>query len=226
MLAVLYLIFNEGYAAARARRLVRGELCSEAIRLGRLLGALMPDDAEARGLLALMLLHDARREARVDDRGRYVALDRQDRSRWDQGRIRGGLDARGALRRSGRRAPTRPGGDRRRARPGRRAAERDDWARIAELTTLLAQSAPSPVVEVNRAVAVAADAGPQAGLELIARCSPIQSWRATSRFTPPRRPAPPRRRRGGARAAYGRALELTENPIQRAELGRRLAELG
>src|SRR5204863_9461077 len=88
---VVYLIFNEGYAAAEGDRLVRGELCGEAIRLGRLLARLMPDDAEVKGLLALMLLHDARRAARVDDHGRYVPLDEQDRARWDQGRIREGL---------------------------------------------------------------------------------------------------------------------------------------
>jgi RNA polymerase sigma-70 factor (ECF subfamily) len=91
VLQVVYLIFNEGYAAAEGDRLVREELCEEAIRLGLLLSRLMPDDAEVWGLLALMLLHDARRAARVDARGRYVALDAQDRSLWDQDRIREGL---------------------------------------------------------------------------------------------------------------------------------------
>src|SRR5437588_563048 len=90
VLSVVYLIFNEGYAAAEGERLVRGELCSEAIRLGRLLAKLMPDDAEVLGLLALMLLHDARRGARVDGGGEYVPLDRQDRGMWDAGRIREG----------------------------------------------------------------------------------------------------------------------------------------
>ena len=93
VLRVVYLIFNEGYAAAEGDRLVRGELCSEAIRLGLLLSKLMPDDAEVWGLLALMLLHDARRAARVDDHGRYVGLGEQDHSPWDQGRIREGLRA-------------------------------------------------------------------------------------------------------------------------------------
>ena len=90
VMAVDYLIFNEGYGATGGDRLVRGELCSEAIRLGRLLVRLMPDEAEAGGLLALMLLHDARRAARVDDLGAYVALPHQDRSLWDEGRIREG----------------------------------------------------------------------------------------------------------------------------------------
>ena len=93
VLMVVYLIFNEGYLASGGERLVRGELCSEAVRLGRLLSSLMPDEAEVWGLLALMLLHDARRGARVDANGGYVALDRQDRARWDRGRIREGLAA-------------------------------------------------------------------------------------------------------------------------------------
>ena len=100
VLAVVYLIFNEGWSASGGDRLVRGELCAEAIRLGRLLVRLMPDDPEVAGLLALMLLHDSRRDARVDDHGDLVALDDQDRARWDRGRIREGtclLD--GALRR-------------------------------------------------------------------------------------------------------------------------------
>ena len=91
VLRVVYLIFNEGYAATEGDRLVREELCDEAIRLGDLLCVLMPDDAEVWGLAALMALHDARRAARVDAGGRYVALDAQDRSLWDQDRIRAGL---------------------------------------------------------------------------------------------------------------------------------------
>src|SRR5204862_4995078 len=91
VLRVVYLIFNEGYSASAGDRLVRGELCSEAIRLGRLLSMLMPDDAEVWGLLALMQLHDARRAARVDAEGRYVALEDQDRGRWDEDEIREGL---------------------------------------------------------------------------------------------------------------------------------------
>ena len=93
VLRVVYLIFNEGYSAAEGERLVRGELCEEAIRLGRLLCELMPDEAEAWGLYALMLLHDSRRAARVDERGHYVALPEQDRSLWDGERIERGLAA-------------------------------------------------------------------------------------------------------------------------------------
>ena len=91
VLRVVYLIFNEGYAASEGDRLVRGELCDEAIRLGELLSGLMPNDAEVLRLSSLMLLHDARRAARVDSSGRWVALDEQDRSLWDQGRFREGL---------------------------------------------------------------------------------------------------------------------------------------
>ena len=102
VLAVVYLIFNEGYHASGGDRLVRGELCAEAIRLGRLIVRLMPDEAEAGGLLALMLLHDARRAARVDEHGAFVALPHQDRSLWDAGRIREGERALEAALRLGR----------------------------------------------------------------------------------------------------------------------------
>jgi predicted RNA polymerase sigma factor len=167
VLAVVYLIFNEGYGAAAGEALVRGELCGEAIRLGRLLVVLMPDDAEVRGLLALMLLHDARREARVDASGAFVALDQQDRSLWDAGRAREGvgeLDA--ALRRR------RPGPYQLQAAIAALhvqapSPEEVDWEQIAQLYGALAQLSPSAVVELNRAVAVGFAAGPQAGLALL-----------------------------------------------------------
>ena len=119
VLAVVYLIFNEGWSASGGDRLVRGELCTEAIRLGRLLHRLMPDDAEVAGLLALMLLHDSRRAARVDAHGDLVALDDQDRALWDRGRILEGerlLEA--ALRRGAARPLPAAGGDRGAARDG------------------------------------------------------------------------------------------------------------
>src|SRR3954451_12369001 len=164
VLRVVYLIFNEGYAAAEGDRLVREELCDEAIRLGDLLTRLMPDDAEVWGLSALMLLHDARRAARVDPSGRWVALDAQDRSLWDQSRIAEGLaklDRAVRLRRPGEyqlqaaitalqiQAPD---------------AEATDWAQIAELYGALGRLNPSPVVELNLAVAVWLSEGPGAGL--------------------------------------------------------------
>jgi RNA polymerase sigma-70 factor, ECF subfamily len=144
VLSVIYLIFNEGYDAAEGDRLVRGELCSEAIRLGRLLARLMPDEPEVGGLLALMLLHDARRPARVDDHGSYVPLDRQDRSRWDAGRVREGLRTlEAALRRR------QPGVYQLQAAIAALhvqapTAEDTDWAQIAGLYETLGRMTPPP----------------------------------------------------------------------------------
>ncbi len=227
VLAVIYLIFNAGYEAADGERLLRGELCSEAIRLGRLLRRLMPDDAEVKGLLALMLLHDARRGARVDDSGRYVSLDAQDRSRWDQGRIREGLRALDdalKLRRPGQyqvqaaiaalhvQAPR---------------AEETDWRQIAELYGVLAQLAPSPIVELNRAVAVAYATGPDAGLELL---EPLLAERSLESYQPLYAAHAELLLRNGDRAAaaaaYEQTIALTANAVERAELERRLAALG
>ena len=204
MLRVVYLIFNEGYAASEGDRLVRGELCGEAIRLGRLLCRLMPDDAEVWGLLALMLLHDARRAARVDDAGRYVALDEQDRSPWDQGRIREGL---GALERAVR--LRRPGQYQLQAAITAlhiQAADADatDWAQIAELYGALAKLSPSPVVELNRAAAVGFAAGPDAGLELL---EPLLGDPALERYQPLHAAHAELLRRAGDLAGAARAYE-------------------
>ena len=151
VLRVIYLIFNEGYSATEGESLVRGELCNEAIRLGLLMSRLMPDDAEAWGLLALMLLHDARRAARVDDDGSYVVLVQQDRSRWDDGRLHEGMRA---LERAVR--LRRPGQYQLEAaitalHVDASDADTTDWAQIAELYGALAKLTPSTVVELNRA---------------------------------------------------------------------------
>ena len=226
VLRVVYLIFNEGYAASAGDRLVRGELCGEAIRLGRLLSALMPDDAEVWGLLALMLLHDARRAARVDAEGRYVALEHQDPDAWDDAEIREGLaalDRAARLRRPGQyqlqaaitalhvQAP---------------AAGATDWAQIAELYGALARVAPSPVVELNRAAAVGFAHGPQAGLALLA---PLLSDPALERYQPLYAAHAELLRQAGDHAgaarAYERAIALSDNAVERAELERRLAAL-
>jgi RNA polymerase sigma-70 factor, ECF subfamily len=226
VLRVVYLIFNEGYSASEGDRLVRGELCSEAIRLGRLLCEVIPDDAEVWGLLALMLLHDARRAARVDAQGRYVALDEQEQSSWDRGRIREGL--RGLERAV------------RLRRPGEYQlqaaitalhiqasdAEATDWAQIAELYGALAKLTPTPVVELNRAAAVGFAAGAPAGLELL---EPLLGDPALEDYQPLhaahaellRRAG----RRDGAAHAYERAIELSANDVERAELERRLQAL-
>ena len=223
VLQVVYLIFNEGYAATEGDRLVREELCDEAIRLGELLCRLMPDDAEVRGLLALMLLHDARRAARVDAGGRYVALDDQDRSRWDQERIRDGL---AALERAVR--LRRPGSYQLQAAITALEIEdgKTDWAQIAELYGALAQLNPSAVVELNRAVAVGLADGPAAGLELI---EPLLADPALERYQPLHAAHAELLSRagdaGGAARAYERAIELTANAVERAELERRLGSL-
>src|SRR6185369_13526472 len=167
VLRVVYLIFNEGYAATEGDRLVREELCDEAIRLGELLSRLMPDDAEVLGLSALMLLHDARRAARVDAMGRFVALDEQDRSLWDRRRLDEGL---ARLERAVR--LRRPGEYQLQAaitalQVGAAEAADTDWAQIAELYGALTVLNPSPVVELNRAGAVGLSAGPADGLALL-----------------------------------------------------------
>jgi RNA polymerase sigma-70 factor, ECF subfamily len=226
VLRVVYLIFNEGYAAAGGDRLVRDELCDEAIRLGQLLTRLMPDDAEVWGLQALMLLHDARRAARVDSSGRWVALDAQDRSLWDRGRIReglAGLERAVRLRRPGEyqlqaaitalqiEAPD---------------AETTDWAQIADLYGALARLNPSPVVELNRAVAVGLATGPAAGLALL---EPLLGDSKLERYQPLHAAHAELLSRAGdaagAARAYELAISLTANAVEREELERRLGAL-
>jgi RNA polymerase sigma-70 factor, ECF subfamily len=226
VLRVIYLIFNEGYAATEGDRLVREELCAEAIRLGLLLSRLMPDEPEVWGLLALMLLHDARRAARVDDHGRYVGLTEQDRSRWDDSRLREGLEALARALRF--RRPSEYQLQAAITALHLQAADEDstDWAGIAELYRALAEVAPSPVVELNRAVAVGFAAGPQAGLELIA---PLLGEPALERYQPLHAAHAELLRRAGdqvgAAAAYERAIAIRGNDIERAELARRLHAL-
>ena len=167
VMAVIYLVFNEGYAASSGERLLRTDLCAEAIRLARILVALMPNEAEPRGLLAMMLLHDARRDARIDARGELVLLEEQDRTRWDRAQIAEGLahceaaisaDAHGPYAIQSAIAAVH-------SRTGR--AEATDWRAVADLYARLIAIRPSPVIELNRAVAVAMADGPAAGLELI-----------------------------------------------------------
>ena len=222
VLRVVYLIFNEGYVATEGDRLVRGELCDEAIRLGELLCRLMPDDAEVWGLAALMLLHDGRRAARVDASGRYVALEEQDRSLWDQERIGAGL---ARLERAVR--MRRPGEYQLQAaitalQIQAPSAEATDWAQIAELYGALGRLAPSPVVELNRAVAVGLASGPPAGLELL---EPLLADPALERYQPLHAAHAELLSRAGdaagAAGAYERAIALTANAVERAELERR-----
>jgi RNA polymerase sigma-70 factor, ECF subfamily len=227
VLRVVYLIFNEGYAATEGDQLVRRELCDEAIRLGDLLCRLMPDDAEVWGLSALMLLHDARRGARVDASGRYVALGDQDRSLWNQDRIRDGL---GRLERGVR--LRRPGEYQLQAaitalQIQAPDTEATDWAQIAELFGALATLNPSPVIELNRAVAVGFADGAAAGLALL---DPLLRAPTLEHYQPLHAAHAELLSRAGdvagAARAYERAIALSGNAVERAELEGRLSALG
>ena len=168
VLAVLYLIFNEGWSASGGDRLVRGELCDEAIRLARMLLRLMPDEPEVGGLLALMLLHDSRRAARVDRHGALVLLEDQDRTLWDRGRIREGERLLEAALARGSVGPYQLQAAIAALHATAPSVEATDFAQIAALYELLARVAPAPVVEVNRAVAVGRAHGAAAGLAVLA----------------------------------------------------------
>ena len=224
LLAVIYLIFNEGYSATSGDEPIRKELCAEAIRLSRVLVTLMPQNAETYGLLALMLLHDSRREARLDKAGQLILLNEQDRSRWDEAKIHEGIEAlddalalndpgpyqvQAAISALHADAPT---------------AEVTDWKQIAALYKTLAAISPSLVVEVNRAVAVAMAEGPLEGLKILDSLEerseeyyPFHVVRAdllqrSNQFE-------------AAAEAYARAIALCGNPAERTHLQRRLDTL-
>ena len=223
VLAALYLVFNEGYLATSDAALVRRELCAEAIRLARLLATLMPDEPEAHGLLALMLLHDSRRDARSGPRGELVLLEDQDRSLWDRDEIVEGLQL---VERALRLGPAGPYGLQAAiaAEHGRAAdAASTDWRSIATLYDALARISRSPVVDLNRAVAVAMAEGPERGLELLEKLAgELDGYHLfhAARADLLRR----MQRREEAAAAYRRAAELASNPAERAFLERRLTE--
>ena len=167
VLAVVYLIFNEGYTASSGEALIREDLCAEAIRLGRLLAGLMPDEAEVMGLLALMLLTESRRGARTTPSGGLVLLAEQDRGRWDRGLIaEGQAIVRQCLRR-GHPGPYQIQAAISAVHSDARAAAATDWRQILQLYDQLVALAPGPVVALNRAVAVAEVEGPDAALALV-----------------------------------------------------------
>lgn len=166
-LAVLYLIFTEGYSATTGGELVRRELCEEAIRLAKLLATLMPDEPEVLGLLALMLLHDARRVERTDSQGRLVLLEDQDRTRWDQRAIGEGTRLLEQALRYGRPGPYQVQAAIAALHSEAAEPALTDWSQIAALYGVLFEMTPSPVIALNRAVAVAAAEGPDRALALI-----------------------------------------------------------
>ena len=224
VLAVVYLVFNEGYSATAGEQPVRGELCAEAIRLARVLARLMPDETEARALLALCLATDARRAARYDGAGRYVTLEEQDRSLYDAASIAEADSlVRSALAEG----------------PGPYALQAavaslhslaptyadTDWEQIAAVYALLARSDPSPVIALNRAMAISFAEDPERALSLLeALAGQLDGYAPFHAAL-----ADVQRRLGdvpAARSAYERALELTDNPGESAFLRRRLGEVG
>ncbi len=226
VLAVLYLIFNEGYDASSGEALIRRELCAEAIRLARVLAALMPDEPEAIGLLALMLLHDARRPARVQADGTLVLLAAQDRTKWDRLKIGEGQDLVDQAGRAGAPGPYLLQAGIAATHDAATEPEATDWPHILELYDELAAVHPTPVVALNRAVAVAMVAGPAAGLSIMDELAQEGSLADYSYLHSARADLLRRLdRREEAREAYLRAAALTSNEAERAFLDRRSAEL-
>lgn len=246
-LAVVYLVFNEGYAASFGSDLVRADLCAEAIRLGRELVALLPEEREPKGLLALMLYNDARRATRTDDAGELVLLEHQDRSLWDRERIAEANalldDALGAASAGTRNGAGRSAQSANHAANGRESSapgsysvqaaiaalhagapsfEQTDWAQIAGLYGVLARLHPSPIVELNRAVAIAMAEGPERGLAL------LDAIDLPGYHLLPAARADLQRRLGrfpDAAESYRSALALVNNDAERRYLERRLAEV-
>jgi RNA polymerase sigma-70 factor (ECF subfamily) len=228
VMVVVYLVFNEGYAASFGDRLVRHELCEQAIRLGRMLVELLPAQAEAKALLALMLLHDSRRAVRVDASGDIVLLEDQDRSRWDRAQIDEGAGLVEASLRQGGRAPGPYALQAAIAavHAQARTAAETDWAQIAALYAVLARVHPSPVVELNGAVAVAMATGIERGLVLVDELD-RRGELAAYHLLPAARAELLRRlgRHAEAADAYRRALALVGNEAERRHLDKRLKEL-
>ncbi|MER5182359.1 RNA polymerase sigma factor [Streptomyces sp. NPDC002896] len=225
VLGVIYLLFNEGYAATSGTDLMRANLCAEAVRLARLLARLMPDEPEVPGLLALLLLHDARRDTRVDAAGELVTLEDQDRTAWDRAEIDEGTALlEGALRR-GRPGPYQIQAAIAACHTTAATAADTDWADIAALYGELARHVPSAVVRLNRAVAVGMAEGPEAGLTLVTELE-REGDLADYHLLPATRADLLRRlgRLPQAAEAYERALELVENNAERRFLEKRLSE--
>ena len=226
VLTAIYLVFNEGYSASAGESLLRPDLSSEAIRLARLLVSLMPAEPEALGILALMLLHDARREARVGVDGAVVPLEEQDRLRWDRAKIVEGLDILERAIAMRRRGPYQLQAAIAALHSKASTAAATDWTQIAALYGALHQMVPTAVVELNAAAAVAMVSGPEAGLVWIERVE--AGGELGDYHLLPAARADLLRRAGRGREAeehYRRAIELARNPAERLYLERRLREV-
>ncbi|MGE0601330.1 MAG: RNA polymerase sigma factor [Dehalococcoidia bacterium] len=223
VLAVLYLVFNEGYASTSGDDLIRQDLCAEAIRLTRIVASLMPDEPEAIGLLALMLLQDSRRHTRLDSAGDLILLEDQDRSQWSKPQIEEGI---ALVERSLRMGP--PGPYALQAAIAAVHAEsptpgQTRWDEIAALYARLVVLIPSPVIQLNHAVAIAMSEGPAAGLAMMDAIEGLDDYHLfhAARADLLRR----LNRTPEARSAYERALSLAKNPAEQRFLTRRLKEL-
>ncbi|HEY4907460.1 MAG TPA: RNA polymerase sigma factor [Candidatus Acidoferrum sp.] len=224
--AVLYLIFNEGYSATAGDTLIRKELCSEAIRLARLLCSLLPRDAETLGLLALMLLHDSRRNARTDPAGELILLEEQDRSLWDRDEIREGLELVDTALRLRNVGPYQLQSAIAALHAQANSYEQTDWRQINALYVELYALSRTPVIALNHAVAVAMSEGIEKGLQRVDKIGADGALDDYHLFHAARADLLRRlKRTPEAIKAYSRALELTRNPIEQNYLRRRLIEL-
>ena len=224
--AVIYLIFNEGYAASAGQSLIRNDLCAEAIRLGRVLGELLPNEPENMGLLALMLLQDSRREARVNDQGELVTLEEQDRARWDAAEIAEGVQLVQAALSLGRVGNYQLQAAIAAVHAEASQADETDWRQIVALYGELMRITSSPVVALNYAAAVAMSEGPEQGLRLLEAAGADDALENYYLFHASR--ADLLRRLGHsdeAAASYARALALTTNHVEQNYIRRRLKEL-
>jgi RNA polymerase sigma-70 factor (ECF subfamily) len=226
VLACVYLVFSEGYAASRQDDLIRHELCDEGVRLARLLAALLPDEPEVAALAALVLLQDSRRAARLGPEGELVLLEDQDRALWDRARIAEGHAFLARAQGIGPAGPYRLQATIAAVHASAPTWADTDWARIAALYAVLARRAPSPVVELNRAVAVAFADGPAAGLAVLDAVADDPRLARTHRLPATRADLLRRLGRSGEAATeYRAALALARTAAERSFLERRLAEL-